>query len=156
MHVFMFQMQRQQRCYVLSSRHRAWAKSLDLPAGEGNDDKYEKSDILIVIFQGGGFCVPRQPHKWATNHVVQEILYNNWATNKDARISSNSKTNYEGFLVLQGATLQGHSSSNSHHNTLLVSDRIPGFDCEQRCKDTPLLCTAHTDPFMVCNIFANG
>jgi len=26
--------------------------------------------------------------------------------------------------------------------------RIPGFDCEQRCKDTPLLCTAHTDPFM--------
>ena len=26
---------------------------------------------------------------------------------------------------------------------------IPGFDCEHRCKESPHLCTAHTDPFLV-------
>ena len=31
--------------------------------------------------------------------------------------------------------------------------RIPGFDCEQRCKDTPYLCTANTAPFLVKNFF---
>jgi len=29
----------------------------------------------------------------------------------------------------------------------LCVPRIPGFECESRCKDSPLLCTAHTDPF---------